>query len=137
MLLTLSGRPWPAGFGLAYVAVLGVVGATIGLLLYTLVGLTAFWLRRVLPPLLIMQKLLFLLGGLFAPIAFYPPWLWRIAVLTPFAAHLGFAGQAVIAPSASDFGWALTAQAVWLVILALLAALVWRAGLKKLLRSGV
>jgi ABC-2 type transport system permease protein len=137
LLLTVSGRPCPPGLGLAYVAVLGVVGASIGLLLFTLVGLTAFWLRRVLPPLLIMQKLMFLLGGLFAPIAFYPPWLWRIAVVTPFAAHLGFAGQEVIAPSATDFGWALAAQTTWLVILALLAALVWRAGLKKLLRAGV
>jgi ABC-2 type transport system permease protein len=136
-LLAVSGRPWPAGFALAYVAVLGVVGATIGVLLYTLVGLTAFWLRRVLPALLITQKLMFLLGGLFAPISFYPGWLHDIAAASPFGAHLAFAGQEVLNPSFADFGVALAMQAAWLVVLALLAALVWRIGVAKLLTTGV
>jgi ABC-2 type transport system permease protein len=135
-LLAISGHAWPAGFGLFYVAVLGVVGATIGVLLYTLVGLTAFWLRRVLPALLIMQKLMFLLGGLFAPISFYPGWLHAIAAASPFAAHLAFAGQAVIAPSAADFLRALGAQALWFCALCVAAALLWRAGLAKLMRDG-
>ena len=135
-LLAVSGRPWPAGFGLAYVAVLGVIGGLIGVLLYTLVGLTAFWLRRVLPALLIMQKLMFLLGGLFAPISFYPGWLHDLAAASPFAAHLAFAGQEVLTPSLADFGRALAAQAAWCVALVLAAALIWRAGLAKLMRGG-
>jgi ABC-2 type transport system permease protein len=137
LLLALSGRPWPAGFGLAYVAVLGVIGTAIGLLLLTLVGLTAFWLRRVLPPLLIIQKLLFLLGGLFAPISFYPGWLHTVAAISPFAASLAFAGQAALTPSASDFGWALAAQAFWVAVLGAAVALVWRAGLAKTLKNGI
>jgi ABC-2 type transport system permease protein len=117
--------------------VLGVVGATMGLLLYTLVGLTAFWLRRVLPALLIMQKLIFILGGLFAPIGLYPGWLHSLAAASPFAAHLGFAGQAVLAPSLAGFGRALAAQAIWFVVLGAAAALIWRAGLAKLLKTGI
>ncbi len=115
---------------------LGAVGAGIGVLLYTLVGLTAFWMRRVLPALLIMQKLMFLLGGLFAPISFYPGWLHALAAASPFAAHLAFAGQAMLTPSAGDFGRALAAQAIWAVLLMLAAALVWRAGLAKVLKGG-
>jgi ABC-2 type transport system permease protein len=136
-LLAISGRPWPAGFALAYVAVLGVVGAAIGVLLYALVGLTAFWLRRVLPALLITQKLMFLLGGLFAPISFYPDWLRDIAAASPFGAHLAFAGQEVLNPSLADFGAALAIQAAWLVVLTLLAALVWRIGVARLLTTGI
>jgi ABC-2 type transport system permease protein len=135
-LLAISGRPWPVGFGLVYVAVLGAIGALIGVLLYTLVGLTAFWLRRVLPALLIMQKLMFLLGGLFAPITFYPGWLHDLAAASPFAAHLAFAGQEVLTPSLADFGRALAAQAAWFAALALAAALIWRAGLAKLMKGG-
>lgn len=137
LLLALSGRPWPAGFGLVYVAVLGVIGAAIGLLLLTLVGLSAFWLRRVLPALLIVQKLLFLLGGLFAPIGFYPGWLHALAAASPFAASLAFAGQAALTPSAADFARALAAQALWFAALSLAVALIWRAGLAKLLKGGV
>jgi ABC-2 type transport system permease protein len=137
VLLALSGRPWPAGFGLVYVAVLGVIGTAIGLLILTIVGLSAFWLRRVLPALLVVQKLLFLLGGLFAPISFYPGWLHTIAAWSPFAANMAFAGQAALTPSASDFAWALAAEVFWFAALAGLIALIWRAGLAKTLRQGV
>ena len=136
LLLALSGRTWPPGFGLVYVAVLGAIGAGIGMLLYALVGLTAFWMRRVLPALLLMQKLMFLLGGLFAPISLYPGWLHTLAVASPFAAHLAFAGQAILSPSAADFGRALAAQAFWAVALSLAAALIWRAGLAKTMKGG-
>jgi ABC-type uncharacterized transport system permease subunit len=136
-LLAASGRAWPSPTGLAFAAVLGVIGTLIGLLIFTIVGLTAFWLRRVLPVLLIVQKLMFLLGGLFAPISLYPGWLRGAAALSPFGAHLAFAGQAVIGLSVSDFWRALALQAFWLVALTGLAALVWRAGLAKTLRAGV
>ncbi|HVM98714.1 MAG TPA: ABC-2 family transporter protein [Caulobacteraceae bacterium] len=136
-LLALSGRAWPSPAGIAYAALLGVIGAGIGMMIFAIVGLTAFWLRRVLPVLLIVQKLMFLLGGLFAPISLYPGWLRDAAALSPFGAHLAFAGQAVIGLSADDFWRALTLQAFWLVALTGLAALVWRAGLAKTLRAGV
>ena len=133
-----SGRAWPPTATIAAVVALGVLGAAIGLFLLTLVGLTAFWLRRVLPPMLIVQKLAFLFGGLFAPIAFYPPWLYRIAWLSPFGAHLAFAGAAMIAPpSPAGFAAALAAQLFWLATLTGLAALIWRAGLRKTLREGI
>jgi len=137
LLLGVSGRVWPSALGLASVAVLGVLGASLGLLLYALVGLTGFWLRRVLPVLLIVQKLMFLLGGLFAPISFYPGWLHDLAAATPFAAHLAFAGEAVLTPSWAQLGRALAAQVAWIVLLGIGASLVWRAGLAKLLTRGV
>ena len=136
-LLAVSGRAWPSAGGIAAAAVLGVVGAAIGVLLYGLVGLTAFWIRRVLPALLIVQKLMFLLGGLFAPISLYPDWLRIPATLSPFGAHLAFAGQAVIGLSVADFWRALALQAFWLAALSLIAVLVWRAGLAKTLKAGV
>jgi ABC-2 type transport system permease protein len=136
-LLALSGRAWPAPGAFAAIAILGVLGAAIGMLIYALVGLAAFWLRRVLPVLLIVQKLMFLLGGLFAPIALYPDWLRIPAMLSPFGAHLAFAGQAAIGLGAADFWRALALQAFWLVALTAAAALVWRAGLAKTLKAGL
>jgi len=136
-LLAMTGGPWPSPPALAAVAVLAALGAFVGLLLFTLVGLTAFWLRRVLPALLITQKLIFLLGGLFAPIALYPPWLHALAAASPFAAHLGFAGEAMLSPSWGQFGGALAGQLAWIAVLGGAAMLVWRAGLAKTLRRGV
>jgi ABC-2 type transport system permease protein len=134
--LALSGRaapPLPAFF---YVAVLGVLAAFIGVFLYALVGLTAFWLRRVLPPYMIVQKLYFILGGLFAPITLYPRWLFRFAVATPFAS-LFFAGQQTIEPSFAAFLKALQLGAFWLAVLSVLIALAWSAGMARTLKEGL
>ncbi|MEI9994755.1 MAG: ABC-2 family transporter protein [Rhizomicrobium sp.] len=135
--LALSGRalPPPAAFG--YAAILGVFATMIGVLLFTVVGLAAFWVRRVLPPYLIVQKATFLLGGLFAPITLYPGWLYRWAAVTPFAANLFVAGNQMIAPSAAAFAASLALQLIWLALLSGLIALLWHAGLKKILREGL
>lgn len=137
LVLLLTGRKGPPIEAIAYIAVLGVLGTAIGVLLYAIAGLCAFWVRRVLPPYMIVQKLFFLLGGLFAPISLYPPWFYRLAVVTPFAASTFFSGTEAIAPSARMFAVGVAAQLLWLVALAGLVALIWRAGIRRVLREGL
>ena len=135
ILLAVSGRAWPPLTGLAALAVAGPLGATIGVLLFTIAGLSAFWARRTLPVFLIIQKLLFLLGGLFAPITLYPLWLAQLGKLSPFAAHLFWPASLMIAPSWVAVRYALASQLAWIVLLSALIALIWRAGERKLLRG--
>src|SRR5215472_8677698 len=135
--LLLSGRAVPGAEAFLFAAILGVIGAFIGVLLYTLVGLCAFWIRRVLPPYLIVQKMLFILGGIFAPISLYPRWLYRFAVKTPFAASTFFAGDQMIRPTLEGFlpylAWSLS----WFAVIALLVALFWRWGITRVLKEGL
>ncbi|HEX4183331.1 MAG TPA: ABC-2 family transporter protein [Caulobacteraceae bacterium] len=137
LLLAVSGRVKPSAEALAMIAVLGALGGVIGVLLLAVSGLTAFWVRRILPVYLIVQKMMFLLGGLFAPVSLYPRWLADLSEASPFAAALYWPGVQALTPSASLFWRALGLQAIWIVLLAALAALVWRAGLRKVLRQGV
>lgn len=136
ILPAVSGRQGPPAPAWPLVIVLGVLGGTVGVMLYALVGLTAFWIRRVLPPLLVVQKLMFLLGGLFAPISLYPGWLRHLAEATPFGAHLAFAGQMVLTPSVAAFWRGLALEIAWIAVLGAAATLVWRAGLARILRQG-
>jgi ABC-2 type transport system permease protein len=135
--LAISQRPGPPVWAYAYLAILGVLGCALGVLLFTLAGLCAFWIRRVLPPYLIVQKLTFLLGGLFAPISLYPGWFYRFAVASPFAAHIFYPGLQMIAPSWKTFLEGLSAQVFWLLAISFLVALVWRAGVGRVLREGL
>jgi ABC-2 type transport system permease protein len=135
--LVLSGRTLPPPIAYLYVAILGPIGTAIGVLIYAAVGLAAFWVRRVLPPYIITQKIWFLLGGLFAPISLYPAWFFGIAIVSPFAASIFMPGNMMIAPSATAFAADLAAQIAWLIALSALVALIWRAGLRKVLREGV
>ncbi len=135
--LLVSRRASPPLYAYPYVLVLGVLGSAIGVLLFAIAGLCAFWIRRVLPPYLIVQKMTFVLGGLFAPISLYPVWLFRIAVVTPFAAHTYFPGNEAIAPSATLFVQGLATQLAWLAVLAGIIALIWNAGIRRVLREGI
>ena len=137
ILLVVSGRIAPPAGAIAAIAVLGLVGGVITVLLYALAGLSAFWIRRTLPVYLIVQKLLFLMGGLFAPVSLYPRWLARLSEASPFGAVLYWPAVQALTPSAPLFWRALTLQLIWIGLLAVLAAVVWSAGLRKVLRQGV
>ena len=136
-LLALSGRAWPPLEAFAYLVVLGPLGVTVGVLLYTLAGLGAFWARRTLPFQLVIQKLMFLMGGLFAPITLYPPAFAEVCAASPFAAHLYWAGRQVMAPSLSAFGQGVAWCVLWIVVLTATNLAIWRAGLAKVLREGL
>jgi ABC-2 type transport system permease protein len=135
-MLAASGRPGLSAETIGYVAVLGVLAVTVGVLLYALAGLGAFWARKVLPFQLVIQKLMFVLGGLFAPISLYPYYLRKVSEASPFAAHLYWAGVQAIEPSTRLFlvgvGW----QLAWIAVLSAVCVLIWRAGLAKVLREG-
>ena len=137
LLLAVSDRPGPALLAYPSLAVLGVLGGVIGVLLYTVSGLSAFWVRKTLPAMLIIQKLMFLLGGLFAPISLYPGLFRRAAEASPFAAGLYWPARQIINPSVNGVMVALAWQVLWIGLLTGLVAAIWRAGLRKVLREGL
>jgi len=76
---------WTPPFGaLAMVAAFGIVAAALITALYVWMGLLAFWLEDVSPVFWVWQKLMFVLGGLMLPLAFYPELVQRAAAFTPF-----------------------------------------------------
>lgn len=138
VMLAVSGRAWPPIEVFAFLPVVGVLGVMTGVLLYALAGLGAFWARRVLPFQLVIQKLMFLLGGLYAPITLYPPVMEAIAKATPFAAHLYWpaalvAEQPTLALFLTGVGW----QVIWILVLTAVCVAIWRAGLAKVLARGM
>lgn len=133
-LLAASGRAWPPIEAYPRLLVLGVLGVVVGVLLYALAGLMAFWARRVLPFQLVIQKLMFLLGGLYAPVTLYPPLMEHVAKASPFAAHLYWPAAMTMSPELFliGLGW----QVLWIAVLSAACLAIWRAGLAKVLRRG-
>ena len=134
--LVVSGRTGPSPMIWLCLVILGVLGGLVGVLTYALVGMCAFWVRRTTPIYLCVQKLSFLLGGLLAPVTLYPDWLRHVAEYSPFAAQLYWPAAIVIAPRAATVSHALAMEVLWIAILTMLLALIWRAGLQRVLREG-
>ena len=89
-----------------------------------------------LPFQLVIQKLMFLLGGLYAPVTLYPAAMEATAKVSPFAAHLywpaALTQEASVEVFLTGVGW----QLIWIAILSAGCFALWRTGLAKILRTG-
>lgn len=106
-----------------------------GILINTLwmlnIGLLAFWTEEVTPFYWILQKLIFILGGLFFPIDLFPDWLRGIALRLPFAYSAYWPGRVMVDFSLTAFRTALTGQLCYIALLTLLARLIFAGAARK------
>ena len=78
------GIACPGVINLIFAFVAIILASTILLLIQALIGLWSYWIGDTFTLVLIMQKLMFVLGGLFVPLTIYPWWLQLVAKYTPF-----------------------------------------------------
>lgn len=123
---TTDWRVYPVVLGLA------LLGFTVRFLWEYAVGLLAFWTESSNSFHELMWLAYAALGGMFAPLSFYPQWVQNIAVWTPFPYMLGLpaqllAGKATLAQA----GQGALVLSAWLIIFWFVRLFVWRTGLKK------
>lgn len=122
-------REWwayPAALGLA------ALGFSVRFLYEYAIGLLAFWTESSASFQEVVWLVYAALGGMFAPLAFYPEWVQRVAVWTPFPYMLGLpaqllAGKATLAQA----GRGALVLLVWLAVFWVVRLIVWRVGLRK------
>ncbi|WP_104990229.1 ABC-2 family transporter protein [Deinococcus sp. NW-56] len=115
-----------AAFGLA------MLGFSARFLYEYTIGLLAFWTESSTS----FQELVWLLyaalGGMFAPLAFYPQWIQNIAAWTPFPYMLGLPAQLLAGKaSLADAGRGALVLGAWLIVFWFVRLAVWRLGLRK------
>lgn len=133
VLARLMAGPLPGYFrALPYGLLVIVMGVLIGTTLQAIVGLLAFWFEEVMPFWWIIQKLVFVIGGMFIPIDVYPDWLQRIARFTPFAFAAYWPAAVFVDFSASRLAVTLIGQAAYIGVFAIIAMVVFRAAVRKL-----
>lgn len=113
------------------------LGFVIALLVNFTVGLVGFWTLEVGGAFLIYRMLAQFSSGALIPLWFMPDWLTGILTLLPFSAQI-FVPLSIYVDR--DPGWhtvqAIGMQALWIVVLIALAALVWRRAIRRLVIFG-
>ena len=103
----------------------GLILITGGLLLNTLwhvtIGLLAFWTEDVSPFYWILQKLIFIVGGMFFPIDFFPEWMQGISKALPFAYSAYWPAYTMVNFSLATFLRGLAGQLAYIAALSLIA----------------
>jgi ABC-2 type transport system permease protein len=105
-----------------------VLAAALVFLWPFVLSLTAFWTDRVHSVTGFGSQLVFLFGGTAAPIGLLPDSWRRIAELLPFYGMRGLPAEIAAGTRA---GGSLAYQLVWVAILAVAAAALWRAGVRR------
>lgn len=134
MLLLAGPPPEPLGFLVVIPALLGAW--VLNFLVSVLIGLASFVAEDVNAFQWILQKLVFIFGGLLIPLDFYPGWLQAVANALPFPAMLYAPARLFVSPTVDGLAQTLGMQFVWVVILGALTVLAYRRGVTELTVNG-
>ena len=132
--LLVGPPPPPSGWPLVFVAV--VFSWLLDFCINALIGLAAFVAEEVNAFEWIYQKVLFLLGGLLIPLDFFPEWLQRIALATPFAHTVYGPARLFVDPTFERFTVLLMNQAAWLLLLSAVLVFAYQRGIRRLVING-
>ena len=112
-----------------------VLGQILGLMIYGIIGLMAFFMQENRPLHWIVDKFVMILGGSYLPISMFPPLLKWIAFLSPFGA-INFATSTVYESWNQEYLIRLGLQVGWIIIFGLLINYVYRKSKKKAMVNG-
>lgn len=115
---------------------LALFGVSIlSLLLYSIVGLLAFWVEDINPVFWIVDKTVMILGGSYLPVALFPVFIYRIALYSPFGASQ-FITHTVYDTWQTDWYILIGIQIFWILVLGLVTYLMFTAAKKKVSVNG-
>jgi len=93
------------------------IGASIlSLILYSIVGLLAFWIEEVNPVFWMVDKAVMILGGSYLPVALFPPFMYKLALYSPFGASQ-FVTHTVYEQWHSEWYLLIGIQIFWILVL--------------------
>ncbi len=112
-----------------------VLGQILGLMIYGIIGLMAFFMQDNRPLHWIVDKFVMILGGSYLPISMFPPLLKWIAFLSPFGA-VNFATSTVYESWNNEYLIRLGLQVGWIVIFGIILNIVYKKSKKKAMVNG-
>ena len=112
-----------------------VLGQILGLMIYGIIGLMAFFMQDNRPLHWIVDKFVMILGGSYLPISMFPPLLKWIAFISPFGA-VNFATSTVYSTWNSEWLIRLGLQVMWIIIFGLILNFVYKKSKKKAMING-
>lgn len=104
-------------------------------LIYTIIGVLAFWLEDISPVQWVLDKFVMILGGSYLPVAFFPPLMKKLAIWSPFGASQ-FITHTVYSSWQVDFLKLILIQIFWAVVLYLLLRIMFVRAMKKVSVNG-
>ena len=112
------------------------IGASVlSLVLYSIVGLLAFWIEEINPVFWMVDKAVMILGGSYLPVALFPPFMYKLAIYSPFGASQ-FVTHTVYEKWQFEWPLLIGIQAFWILLLTLVVYVMFKKAKKKVSVNG-
>lgn len=111
------------------------LGQILGLLVYGIIGLMAFFIQDVRPIHWIVDKFVMILGGSYLPISMFPNFMKVIAYASPFGA-INFASSTVYDSWNEEFITRILLQFMWIIIFGILMNYIYKKSKEKAMING-
>lgn len=105
------------------------------ILVYSFVGLLAFWVEDISPIYWIIDKSVMILGGSYLPVALFPDFMYKIALWSPFGASV-FITHTVYESWATTWYKLISIQILWITVLGAGAYFMFSKAVKKVSVNG-
>jgi len=104
-------------------------------IVYSIVGLFAFWVEDINPIFWIVDKFVMILGGSYLPVALFPSFLYQVAIYSPFGASM-FISHIVYDSWRVDWPKLMGIQVFWIITLGVFLVWLFRKARKKVSVNG-
>ncbi len=123
----------PGYFKALPLGILLIVGGVILNTIWNLIiGLLSFWVEDAFPFLLVLQKVIFVFGGMFFPIEFLPSWARGAAKILPFTYSAYWPAKVMVDFDLKTFLYVFRGQFFWIFALLGIATLIFRTAVRRL-----
>lgn len=134
--LIAAGPPAVSPAAILAAALMVVLSMTLNFLFEASIGLLAFWFEDTIAFFWIYQKLVFTIGGLFLPLELLPGPLAEVSSKLPFAAVAYAPARVFVDFSYESFAELAALQLVWIAVLVLVVAVIYRRGVREVNING-
>jgi ABC-2 type transport system permease protein len=128
--------PPQLGPGLVWFPLMALCGFTVNFMLNMSLALCAFWVEETRGLEFVYHKLLFTIGGMLMPLELFPEALQSVCRWLPFQTVLYMPAKTAVAFDAGRLPGMLVQQVLWIGVLGLAVALIYRRGVTKLHVNG-
>ena len=112
------------------------IGASaLSLVLYSIVGLLAFWIEEINPVFWIVDKAVMILGGSYLPVALFPDFMYKLALYSPFGASQ-FVTHTVYESWQNNWYVLIGIQVFWILVLSLIMFVMFKKAREKVSVNG-
>ena len=112
-----------------------ILGTILSLILYSVIGVLAFFIEDVRPIYWIVDKFVMILGGSYLPVSMFPKFMKIMAYISPFGA-INFATSTVLNSWNNEYITRISIQVIWLIVFGVVLKHLYNKALKKSMVNG-